>query len=273
MKRFIILIAVCCFALHFSGCFPKTGVDASGNDTPLKNRISSDRPPTIDELDHALETARLEIDQCRQENDWLKSGAGKADAEARVLDIQIGSLNQTIEKQAAVISLQNSIIRLFDDSQQTLQASIQEQIDAGDLETGGSTQTIKYVLSNQLLFEPNGVELSSGGMALLAKLADVLLKESYPYIRVLGHTDDRPLKSSSRFADNWELSAARAAAVVRFFHETLGVAPQRMTAVGCGQFLPLAENDTDEGRSRNRRTEIILEAGRPPAATVEIPGL
>jgi chemotaxis protein MotB len=273
MKYYLILIAGCCVALLLTGCFPKTGVDTAGNGVPIKGRMSSGGNRTLDDLNHALEAAKLEVDQCRQENGRLESGIGKIDAEAHVMGIQIDSLNQTIEKQAAVISLQNSIIRLFDDSQKTLQTSIQEQIDAGDLEAGGSTQTIKYVLSNQLLFEPNGIELSSGGMTLLSKLAEVLLNESYPYIRVLGHTDDRPLKSSSRFADNWELSAARAAAVVRFFHDTLEVSPQRMTAVGCGQFLPLAENDTDEGRNKNRRIEIVLEVGRPPAATVEIPGL
>jgi chemotaxis protein MotB len=202
----------------------------------------------------------------------LENEIEKGKAEAQILAIQIDSLNQTIEKQTAVISIQETMIRLFDDADQTLQASIQEQIEAGNLDAGGSSQSIKYVLSNRLLFQPTGVALSPEGKVLLTKLTDVLLEASYPYIRVLGHTDDRPLKSSARFADNWELSAARAAAVVRFFHEVLGVPPERLTAVGCGQFLPLADNDTDEGRSRNRRIEIILEAGRPPAATVEIPG-
>lgn len=120
---------------------------------------------------------------------------------------------------------------------------------------------------------PNGVELSIGGKALLTKLADVLLNESYPFIQVLGHTDDRPLKSSARFADNWELSAARAAAVVRFFHQVLEVAPERLSVVGCGQFLAIDDNSTEEGRGKNRRIEIILEMGSPPAATVEIPDL
>lgn len=261
-------IGCCCLALVFSGCFFRSRVDDAGNSARL-----SDEYRQIEELNHALETSRLEADQCRQDHDRLSNEIKKIDAEVRIKRGQIDSLNQTIDKQAAVISIQNTMIRLFDDSQQTLQTSIQDQIETGDLETAVSSHSIKYVLSNNLLFQPHGVELSPEGKNLLMKLADVLLKESYPNIRVLGHSDDRPLKSSARFVDNWELSAARAAAVVRFFHESMGIAPERMTAVGCGQFMPVAGNDTDEGRSKNRRIEIILEAGSPPAATVEIPGL
>lgn len=281
MGRLIVWTAgCCCIALLFSGCVLNSGVGDIESNTRL-----SDENRKIDELNHALEAVRSEAYQCRQDHDRLKNEHDrlenehdslenkieKIDTEVRLKRSQIDSLNQTIEKQAAIISLQNSMIRLFDDSQQTLQKSLQEQIEAGDLEVGSSTQSVKYVLSNKLLFQPSGVGLSTEGKALLTKLADVLFKESYPYIRVVGHTDDRPLKSSARFTDNWELSTARAAAVVRFFHETLGIAPERLSAVGCGQFNPVADNDTDEGRSMNRRIEIILEAGSSSAATVEIP--
>lgn len=268
MGRYTILLAGCCLALFFSGCFSKSSVGDVGNSASL-----SDEYRKIDELNRVLEASRSEADQCRQDHDRLENEIEKIDVEARIWRSQIDSLNQTVEKQAAVISLQNTMIRLFDDSQQTLQASIREQIEAGDLEAGVSSQSVKYILSNKLLFQPDGVELSAEGEALLTKLAVVLLKESYPNIHVLGHTDDRPLKSSSRFADNWELSSARAAAVVRFFQKSLGIAPERMTAVGCGQFMPVADNDTDEGRSRNRRIEIILEAEASPAATVDIASL
>jgi chemotaxis protein MotB len=271
MKWYMMLIAGCCVALLFAGCVLTSDIGGPDNDALSSDWMASEEDRTIADLNHALDASRLEVARCRKESARLEGEIEKIDDRARIMGVQVDSLNQTIEKQAAIISLQKTIIRLFDDSQQTLQASIQEQIEAGDLASGASTQSIKYVLSNRLLFKPNGVELSSDGKVLLTRLTDVLLKPSYPYIRVLGHTDDRPLKSSARFADNWELSAARAVAVVRFFHEALGVSPERMTAVGCGQFLPLAANDTDEGRSRNRRIEIILEAGPPPAATVEIP--
>jgi len=259
MTRYMMLAAGCFAALLFSGCFIKSGAGFS------------DKDRTINELNDALEASRSEVDDCRRGNELLQNENEKIDIEVRTKRSQIEFLNQAIEKQAAVISLQESVIRLFDDSQQTLQASIQDQIEAGNLETGGSSHSVKYILYNKLLFQTNGLELSPDGKALLTKLAEVLLEESYPFIRVQGHTDDRPLKSSSRFADNWELSAARAAEVVRFFHEILGIAPERMTAVGCGQFMPVAGNDTDEGRSMNRRIEIILESGTSPAATVEIP--
>jgi chemotaxis protein MotB len=274
MGRFMLFFSSCfCLVSLFSGCVHTSGPGDDGGAAQPQAVVISDQDRKTDELARDLDEARSDANQCREDLERLDDKFETINAEVQLNRRQIDALNQAIEKQATVISLQNSIIRLFDDSQQTLQNKLQEQIEAGDLDTGGSSQSIKYVLSNHLLFQTNSVELSTEGKALLTKLSGVLIKESYPNIRVLGHTDDRPLKSSARFADNWDLSAARALTVVRFLHEKLGVLPERLSAVGCGQFLPVADNNTADGRSLNRRIEIILEAGTPPAATVEIPDL
>lgn len=265
MGRYRMLAVGCSVALLLGGCAFSGGEDGARILRP------SGKGSKIDELTNALAESRSESDQWRQTYEQLKQEIEKIDTEVQVKRSQIESLNQTIDKQAVVISLQNSIIRLFDDSQGTLQESIREQIQAGSQEMVGASRSVKYVISNKFLFQPNGVSLSDEGKALLTKLAEALFNQSHLHIRVLGHTDDRPLKSSARYADNWELSAARAVAVVRFLAETQGIAPERLTAVGCGQFVPLADNATEAGRSINRRIEIILEAVSSPAATVEIP--
>jgi chemotaxis protein MotB len=89
---------------------------------------------------------------------------------------------------------------------------------------------------------------------VLAKLDDKL-------IQVSGHTDDSPIKDKdlqAKFPTNWELSASRAVNVVRYLSEQAGVPAKRLVAAGHGQYLPVANNATREGRARNRRIELLL---------------
>ena len=96
---------------------------------------------------------------------------------------------------------------------------------------------------------------------MLDKLADVLKPFPNP-VRVEGHTDNRPIKTSA-FPSNWELSAARAASVVHEFTKD-GIDPLRLEIVGFGEFHPRQANDTVEGRNANRRVAIlVLEAVAP----------
>ena len=98
-------------------------------------------------------------------------------------------------------------------------------------------------------------------MTVLDRIAIILAERPYP-IRIEGHTDTRPIKTS-QFPSNWELSAARAARIVRLF-EAHGIGPGRMVVAGLGENRPLADNTTEEGRNRNRRVTIVI-LGKPPA--------
>jgi chemotaxis protein MotB len=77
-------------------------------------------------------------------------------------------------------------------------------------------------------------------------------------IRVDGHTDNVPLSGQGEFRDNWELSQARALAVVRYMQDQLGFPPERLAATGFGEYRPVAEGDTPEARAQNRRIELKL---------------
>ena len=77
-------------------------------------------------------------------------------------------------------------------------------------------------------------------------------------IQVDGHTDNQPLSGFGEFADNWELSQARALSVVRFMSESLGVPPVRLSANGFGEYQPIDTADTPEARAKNRRIELKL---------------
>ena len=108
----------------------------------------------------------------------------------------------------------------------------------------------------------------------MQKIADLLTKHPELKIHVIGHTDNVPIRpgAHSRFASNWELSTARALAAVHYLTEQGGVDPNRVGAVGYGEFRPIADNATAEGRAKNRRIAItILPDELAAADTVPVP--
>ena len=112
------------------------------------------------------------------------------------------------------------------------------------------------LLTDRVLFESGQAELQPASNGLLTALARLLVSEVRHPIVVEGHTDSRPI-SGGRFPTNWELSTARATQVVRFFIRH-GVNSRRLTAAGVAAQRPLASNSHENGRSRNRRVEIVL---------------
>ncbi|PWE57218.1 peptidoglycan -binding protein [Metarhizobium album] len=122
----------------------------------------------------------------------------------------------------------------------------------------------RFVFQSEVLFPSGGNELNPAGQVEMDKLATALLdlaKEIPPEInwvlRVDGHTDNVPLSGSGRYADNWELSSARATSVVKFLISK-GVPANRLVAAGFGEFQPIAEGDSPEARATNRRIELKL---------------
>lgn len=113
-------------------------------------------------------------------------------------------------------------------------------------------------LDESLLYQSGSYSIDPKGQEVLKKLAVVLEQNTDINILVEGHTDNVPLKSSGPIADNWDLSVRRATAVVKIIVDNSKVDPSRLTAAGRGEYVPIASNKTKEGRTQNRRTEIIL---------------
>jgi chemotaxis protein MotB len=137
------------------------------------------------------------------------------------------------------------------------------QIDAGRIELTELRGKMTVKMKDKILFSSGSATLGRDGKDALVAVAEVLRGVEGKVIRVEGHTDDVPLGRGA-YATNWQLSVARALAVVRFLQES-GVDPRRLAAAGYGEFQPIAANDTPEGRSQNRRIEIVLA----PADAVE----
>lgn len=125
------------------------------------------------------------------------------------------------------------------------------------IEIGFTAQYVQLTMKGALLFDSGSADLKPESMEVLAKVATILEKYSQGEVEIAGHTDNVPI-SSSRFADNEELSSARALSVFYYLIENSTLDPVELKHSGMGQRLPIADNSTEAGRSRNRRVEIRI---------------
>ncbi|CDF79211.1 flagellar motor rotation protein MotB [Formosa agariphila KMM 3901] len=112
-------------------------------------------------------------------------------------------------------------------------------------------------ISDKMLFNTASYRVSSKANGILQKLADVINSEPSIEVMVEGHTDSRSINTGA-IKDNWDLSVMRATSVVRKLQDDYGVAPEKMIAAGRSSYHPIAENDSSENRSKNRRTRIVI---------------
>ncbi|MFM9835463.1 MAG: flagellar motor protein MotD [Methylophilaceae bacterium] len=128
-------------------------------------------------------------------------------------------------------------------------------ISDGKVRVAQNSRGIRIDINDSLLFSSGSAELAKSADSVLGDIAKLLLTNSHA-IQVEGHTDNTPIHSPAFFS-NWELSAVRASSVLRMFND-LGVAEFRLSALGFGSTHPLGENDTAEGRAKNRRVSVMI---------------
>lgn len=116
---------------------------------------------------------------------------------------------------------------------------------------------LELEVETDILFPSGSATVSDQAAPVLGQIAEILAPFPNP-IRVEGHTDNVPIATAA-FPSNWELSAARAANVVRLF-QNIGIDPDRLAAIGMGEYRPIADNDSAEGRNQNRRVLIVVLA-------------
>jgi len=146
---------------------------------------------------------------------------------------------------------QDLIYEIRQMEQSLLDKGLDKEIDIKVTDKG-----VAFRINAPFLFDSGRAHLKPETMGVLNTLSGFLKKVSFP-LRIEGHTDNIPI-STSMFPSNWELSAARAVAVARYF-QSEGMAPERMAAVGFGEYHPLDTNDTPAGRAKNRRVEIFMK--------------
>ncbi|MCB9282558.1 MAG: OmpA family protein [Lewinellaceae bacterium] len=248
-----------------------------------------------EELAQALQQTSQSVKDCERQNDSLRNVIKTRENEIALEKKQVTSLQEqmdllkktntnlldrlsdlsivskagaeSIQKSLESINQQNKYIQnLTSDIQRkdslnlalvtTLKRSL-DDVNDEDVQIAVKGSAVLISISDKMLFKSGSSEISNKAGTVLSKVAKIINDQAELSVLVEGHTDNVPIKTNC-LKDNWDLSAMRATAIVRVLQTTYNVDPARMTAGGRSEYVPKASNDSAEGRSVNRRTEIIL---------------
>ncbi len=217
-------------------------------------------------LENDSENKVIQLQSLRNEMDYLKNNNSNLLTRLEDLSVisQSGAENikqslQAINKQSDYIQDLTQSIQKKDSTNLSLVMNLKRSLsDVNDQDVNIEVKkgVVYITLSDKLLYNSGSATITPQAESVLGKIATVLNDHSELDILVEGHTDNVPLKSGAR--DNWNLSTERAISIVRVLQNKYGVAPNRMTAGGRGEYYPKASNDDSYGRSINRRTEILI---------------
>ncbi len=199
--------------------------------------------------------------QLRRQSAMLSARAQELALENERLKEEVIYLGNRMSHEVAKISKQKQAeIAKVRSTRDEMIRSLQGEVTQGQVKITQLADRLSVNIVNRILFPSGQTRISGQGMKVLMRVGTVLAKAQDKTIRVEGFTDNVPPGHSlkGRFHTNWELSTARATNVVRFLQDSTDVNPAMMEAVGMGQYHPVASNRTADGRSRNRRIEIIL---------------
>ena len=219
-----------------------------------------------------LETANAQITDLQSQNSQLTSANNDLKKQVSDLTTQTGTLttqNSTLTTQFDSYKKQcqaneqelkevNDAMNELADNVMALQAKVdsaEAEFNDKGLEVHSENGIVYVDMKDNLLYKSGSAKLSEDGKKALGNLASVLNGMPKLKVIVVGNTDTLHVKG---VADNWSLSTERANGVVRTLVKEYGVDPARLTAAGKGKFNPVADNSTNEGRAKNRRTEIVL---------------
>ena len=193
-----------------------------------------------------------EITALKSEQQTLQQKRTELQEQIQALESQRTALEQ--EKAQLLAATQKN-----QDQYDALVRNLTDEVQKGQLQVRRFKNMLTVDVAEQLFFDSGKANLKDSGKDVLKKVGDTLKAYEDKVIRVIGHTDNVPIAKPLQkvFPSNWELSVARATTVVRFLQE-VGVPAERMVASGRAEYAPVAANDSDEGRQKNRRIEITL---------------
>ena len=176
------------------------------------------------------------------------------------LDDYINSTGKTAESEEFVNELEE-----FEEKQLAAAEQLAEEIEeaveesqfADEIDVDFTAQYVSLTLNGALLFDSGSAELKEEAKPLMDKIGQLLARYAQSTIEIEGHTDNVPIHNA-RFADNNDLSSFRALSVFNYFMETTFLDPATIKHSGRGEYLPVADNATPEGRAQNRRVEIKI---------------
>ena len=209
------------------------------------------------ELQSRLDGLEKEKGQLNSDLSDLQGNAARIAKEREQLLQEQARLAATLEQER--LAKEEEITRLTR-TQEELSKSLQDEIAKGNITIQQVRDRLTINMVDRVLFDSGQAQVKPAGVKVLKQVSDILKTVTDKQIRIEGHTDNVPISSKlqSHFKTNWELSTARATTVVRYLIDQGSVNRRHLSAVGYADTQPHASNDSEEGRSSNRRIEIVL---------------
>lgn len=237
-----------------AGCgIPKEQWEAKlKENADLQTRVT-DLEAQKKKLEEQIADLKKEKDELQRTIDLLKGDMGKLGSDKADLLERMAKLNKTLEELERAKAAADKRNKAFRD----LLAKFKAMVDAGKLQVEVRNGLMLVKLPDNILFDPGKTDLKKEGQEALAQVTRILSGIEGRKFQIAGHTDNVPTGKNSRFKSNWELSSARALVVLDLMVRE-GMDPKRLSAAGYADVLPVATNDTDDGKRQNRRIEIVL---------------
>lgn len=163
----------------------------------------------------------------------------------REKDLQIRTLNEAVNRRDSMtIALVTSLKRAVGNDDKDIEINVEKSV-------------VMVSISDKFLFKTGSYDISAGANTVLGKVALILKDRPTFEVLIEGHTDNVPYRKGD-LLDNWDLSVKRATSLARNLVTKFGIAPERLLPAGRGPYVPIASNDTAEGKAANRRTRIII---------------
>ncbi|UCF72495.1 MAG: OmpA family protein [Deltaproteobacteria bacterium] len=210
-----------------------------------------------DTLSKNIVDLRAHVADLKKENSLLKEENKDLSQNVDNFQDQIESLQsetETLERQ------REEEMEQMRGTYENLLEDMKSEIEKGEITITQLRGKLKVNMLDEILFDSGKTTIKPQGFEVLERVGSILLNVEDRAINIEGHTDNVPIGAELRkkYPTNWELSAARATNVARYLQEKTGINPSLLSATGYGEYQPVDSNETEEGRAKNRRIEIVL---------------
>lgn len=209
-----------------------------------------------DELTKELGNVKTKLSEKEQRIKEIEDELKSKNMQISELKEEIAGLSQ--EKSKAIEEKEKAIAELKK-TYDNLVTELNEEIKKGEIAVTQLRDKLSLSMVEKILFDSGSAEVKKKGKKVLERVAEILKNVTDKQIRIEGHTDNVPIGARiiGKFPTNWELSTARATNVVKYLQEK-GIDPEILNAAGYSEYRPVESNDTEEGKAKNRRIDIVL---------------
>lgn len=256
MKKYLIWIVVICL---FTSCVAKRLLTQSQMQTAALREDSTRLADQVATLQSNIATLQNNIKDLNTKIAGLSNQNNQLGQQTAEQQNQLSKSKETLQQQQERLQHLQALLAQQKEQSDELKNKMTEALkgfNSNDLSVYQKNGKVYVRLSENLLFPSGSAVVNPNGVDALSKLAAVLNLNSNVSVNIEGHTDSIPIRG--RFKDNWDLSTARANAIVRVLVDNYRVDPVRVIASGHSYYDPIESNSTPDGRAKNRRTEIIL---------------